>query len=341
MSVAVLVVSFALAATDNEATSLDIVHQAMERVVKVYGAGGVGRIEAFGSAIMVADDGWLLTVYSPLLDTPSLRVVFADGIRLPARLVAVDRIHGIAMLKVEAQGLPYFDLNDIADSARAGDVIWSLSNLFGIAAGAESVSVQQGVITAVAPLSARRGISEVTTTGDAYILDTITNNPGAGGGAVIDAKGRLLAIIGKELQSTATGTWVNYALPITQITEFVANVRSGTIPPLPERKAAAEIDRHRLATANLRGLQLLPAVLEEMPAFIDRVEPGSAADDAGLKPDDLVMFVGDVLIQSSRDVRAAFIQSPPNEKIRVVVSRDEELVSVELAPAGTAAEETR
>ncbi len=63
-------------------------------------------------------------------------------------------------------------------------------------------------------LAGRRGVFEFPYTGDVYVVDAITNNPGAAGGALIDRKGNLLGIIGREIKNSLSDTWMNYAIPV-------------------------------------------------------------------------------------------------------------------------------
>ena len=98
--------------------------------------------------------------------------------------------------------------------AEPGTWVMALSNMYKVAERDEMMSVQRAMITAVGKLSARRGQFEVPFHGDVLYLDTVTNNPGAAGGALIDRKGNLLGMIGKEFRNNQTDTWVNYAMPL-------------------------------------------------------------------------------------------------------------------------------
>lgn len=319
-----------LAASMGQAQSPGL-REAMDRVVKLYGAGGVGRVEAYGTGIVVSPQGHLLTHLTPLLEAETLRVVFHDGRRLDAKMVVSDPVRELAVLKVDADGLAHFDLAN-APISKPGDVVWALSNAFNVAAGEEPASLQRGVVAAVANLAARQGVQQFAYGGKVYVVDANTNNPGAAGGALMNSRGQLLGLIGKELQNTLTETWVNYALPVAEFRPFVDSVIAGKHQPItPNRKKVADRP-DRWAKTPLRGIILLPEVLERTPAFVDEVEQGSPAAKAGMKPDDLVLFVDDILIQSVRDLRAAFASSPANAKIRLIVRRDDALHTVELAP---------
>ncbi|MFN9915897.1 MAG: serine protease, partial [Pirellulaceae bacterium] len=108
-----------------------------------------------------------------------------------------------------------------------GSRVFGLSNLFGIAAGDEALSIQRGVIMAVAPLSATRGRMKTLYQGEVLILDVMTNNPGATGGAVVDADGRLLGMLGKELRDDQTNIRLNYAIPVDVIATSVKRILEG------------------------------------------------------------------------------------------------------------------
>lgn len=303
--------------------------QAAARVVKLHGAGGIGRVEGYGSGILVSPEGHVLTALSPMLDASGLKAILADGRRVAGKVEAVDPERQLALVRIEAAGLPHFAL-DAAKGAKPqpADAVFALANPFEIAAGAEAVSVFHATIAAIAPLQARQGQYEFTYPGKVYVLDATTNNPGAAGGALIDVEGTLVGMVGKELRNTQTETWINYAVPASEFVPFVEAVLSGEYEPStgpPRRKPLA-------GPVDLRGLLPLPAVLDETPPYVDGVEPGSPAATAGLRPDDLVMFVAESLIRSLADLESRVARIPLDEPIELTVLRDGELRTVTLPP---------
>lgn len=313
----------------------ETIRRVSERMVKLFGAGGLGRIEAYGSGFLVSPNGHILTILNPLLDAPEITSVLADGRRLPAKLLAIDSVRELALLKVEGKDFMHFDLAETV-SVEPGDLVLGFSNLFNIAAGSESVSVQRGVLAAHARLTARQGFNEFTYRGKVYVIDAPTNNPGAAGGALVDHRGRLLGIIGKEVKNALSETWVHYALPIDEFRELVRQVIAGKYKPTdPVAVDAKEKEQpRRVVKVDLRGIVPLPDVLDRTPAFIDAVQSGSPAEKAGLKADDLVLFVGESLVQSVDDFRVLIDKIPADQKVRLVVLRGQNLISVELPPRG-------
>src|SRR5262249_41557277 len=156
-----------------------------------------------------------LTVASPLLDTADLLVHLFDGRRFHAKVVVAEPELDAALVKIDkADDLPFFDLGQSAKArpAQPGDWILAFSNQFQIATREEPMWVRHGVIAAYSKLQGRRGIFDAPYNGEVYVLDAITNNPGAGGGAVTTRKGDLLGIIGKEVRNSLSDTWINYAV---------------------------------------------------------------------------------------------------------------------------------
>ena len=224
-----------------------------------------------------------------MCSTPTkLTVVLDDGRHFAAKEVGVDQVAELAVLKlpVEDEALPAFDLA-AAPPAQVGDRVLALSNLYNIAGGDEPVSVLQGVVAAIAPLEARRGGFQSNYHGTVYVLDAAANNPGAAGGALVNWNGQLVGLLGKELESRATGAWIHYALPIGEIAATVERLRDGESIDEPHDQAPPA----DALTLGELGMVLVPDVLARTPPYIDSVIADSPAARAGLRPDDLVVFV--------------------------------------------------
>lgn len=304
----------------------DTVQSVAPKVVKIFGAGGLKGLYAYGTGFLVSPDGHIVTVWSHVLDGEMVTVVLDDGRRFNGKVLGAEPALDLAVLKIDAENLPYFDLRAEA-AAGPGTRVLAFSNMFKVATGDEPVSVLHGVIAGRTTLAARRGAFEVPYKGPVYIVDATTNNPGAGGGVLTTWDGRLLGMIGKELRNAQTNTWINYAVPISELRSTVEQIISGNF----EKKPVADEDLppNRYNPLDF-GLVMLPDVLYRTPAYVDRVIPGSPAAEAGLKTDDLVLFVGDTLVQSCRMLKEEFGRLESGGKVRLVVRRGDQLVTVEL-----------
>lgn len=305
----------------------DLVARLQARIVKIRGAGGYRGMEAYQSGMLISTEGHVLTAFSYVLDTDEITVTLHDGRKLKAKLLGADPRLEVAVLKIDAAELPAFDL-DQAANADAGTRVLAFSNLFDVAAGNEPVSVQQGTIAVRTRLDARRGVFETPYHGPIYVLDVATNNPGAAGGALVDRQGRLLGMLGKELRNSQNNTWLNYAVPIAELRQSVSDIRAGKFVAR-EENSQREKPAKAISLAQL-GIVLVPDVLARTPPYVDQVQPGSAAARAGLRPDDLVMLVGDRLVQSCRALREELEYTDFEDQVKLTVLRGQELLELTL-----------
>jgi serine protease Do len=302
-------------------------------MVKVYGAGGFRGLEPYQSGFLISGEGHVLTAWSYVLDTDAIHVTLDDGRKFPAQLLGSDPRLEIAVLKIDVIGVPFFDLSQ-AVVAEPGARVLAFSNLFGVATGNEPASVQHGSVSVRTTLAARRGAFETPYRGPVYVLDAVTNNPGAAGGVLTNQRGELLAILGKELRNSLNNSWLNYAVPIAEIAATVDRIRAGdyVAKPLDDPQEDREKPKQPLRP-ELLGLLLVPDVLERTPPYIDAVRPDSPAAAAGLRPDDLVLFLNDRLVQSCKTFRSELEYINRDQSVKLTVIRDQELIEVELQAA--------
>jgi len=200
--------------------------------------------------------------------------------------------------------------------------------MFKVATGDEAVSVLQGIIAAKTKLPFRRGSFQSPYPCEVYIVDAITNNAGGEGGVVTTRSGKLIGMIGKELRNAQSNTWVNYCIPITELSELIKQIISGRFDAKPLSSATLE-NPNRFQSLDF-GLVMVPDVVFRTPAYIDSIIAGSDAAKAGLRPDDLILFVDDELIQSCKMLTARFGRLEVGDVLRLVVRRGNDLVTVEI-----------
>lgn len=203
------------------------------------------------------------------------------------------------------------------------------------------MTVQRGVVAAVAPLFGRIGIFEAPYTGPVYVVDAITNNPGAAGGALTTRSGELVGVIGRELRNDQTQTWINYAVPIgAAVPSRGSRERILTLAELVDKKEkyrpSGRPDRaERSGDWNVRaGWVLVPQVIDRTPPYIEEVEPNSPASRAGARADDLIVYLDGAPVPTITALREILDKYRPGDKVRVEVRRQDRLhtLVVELEP---------
>jgi len=308
------------------------------KLVKLFGAGGIRGLASYGTGVVISRDGYILTINSHILDTRDLRVHLADGTRYQADVVAREPELDMALCKIKDQKrLALQDYFDIEAAAKLpvmepGKHVLGFSNLFQIATRDEAMSVQHGVIAAHAKLAARLGVFEATYKGDVYVIDAITNNPGAGGGVITTRKGELLAMIGKELRNELTNTWINYAIPFNAVVEVPTKdggkLKVGVMDmvKLKEKyRPAPKMEAAKLKTDH--GIILVPNVVERTPPYVEEVRENSAASKADLRPDDLIVYVDGYPVQDINGFERILGTYAPGAEVRLEVQRGEKLLS--------------
>lgn len=296
----------------------EAIDYAQARLVKVYGA-TAGRVDGYSSGVIVSPDGLIVTMQGVYLDGSNTRVTLHDGTQHPATVLRRERSLQLALLKIDAETPEYFELSD-QEVGRKGDWVVALSNAFKVADGVEPMSVNLGIISLRTTIEARLGPRDVAYRGPLVLIDCITSNPGAGGGAVVTDDKRLVGCIGRVINSSDTNTRLNYAVPASVIKAF----SEGTLELEPTEVVAAN------ATPSDLGVRLFRIGGRRSPAYIDRVIADSPAAGVGLRPDDLVISLNGEKVGTIREFDAVMESIAPGQEVIIIVKRKQQLIRVPL-----------
>jgi len=328
-----------------------VIDEALRKVVKIYGAETAG-IHGYQSGILLSPNGHILTALTSALQADPIVIVLDNGRKYDARLASADPVMEIALLKIAASELPFFDISDNNESRKRsnaerpdqlakqsgrsaalrsrlalGTPIYAISNPFNIAQGNERATVQSGAIAARTTLFARRGVFETPYKGDIIVVDITTNNPGSCGGALISAEsGELLGILGKELRNNENHSWLNFAIPTYAWSEQVLAMMEGegTINLFTEKTVREQemIPEDTIRIFQDWGILFVPAVSRRTPPFIDSVRSDSEAAKQGLMPDDLIVMVNNQLTASLAAVEYRIHLIPPEQMVTLTIERE-------------------
>lgn len=316
-----------------------------KKMVKLFGIGGFKGLPSYGTGILVSKQGHILTVNNHILINPGILVHLYDGRQYQAKVIAREPELDVALLKIDedVDFLPHFEFDKEAarPMAENGDWILAMSNQFKIALRDEPMSVSKGVVAAVADLRGRRGVFEAAYGGDVYFLDIVVCNPGAAGGIVANRKGDLLGLLGRELKDTRIDTWINYAVPIQAIVDVQRQDQAGKVSTVKVSMAnfvslamkgeykqsdkVAKIDK-----GGYHGIVLVVNAVSSTPPYVEETMLGSPADKAGLRPDDLILYVDGFSVPTIKIFRETLKQYGPEDEIRLQFQRGSKLESVKL-----------
>ena len=289
--------------------------------VKIYG-GSIGRSPGYATGILVSEKGEILTEQGTLLASSNLRVVLPDGSEHLAKVLRRSTDLQIALLQIDVATPNFFDLSPSVTPPDSGDWILAVSNAFKVADGEELLSVNLGVLNQRTRLEARRGVQDFPYNGDVFLLDAITSNPGAAGGAVVDVDGNLVGMIGKVIEGTATNTRLNYAVPRDLLHGFLSGKEMpGTSPMIPASVVAGDL-----------GVRLFPLGGRKSPAYIDRVLPNSPAAMVGIRADDLVVSLAGQPVRDVGDFQRIAETLPAGTEVVLEIKRRNELLSFKVTP---------
>ncbi len=299
-----------------------ILSRAYPSVVKIYGAGGFQGIPGYGTGVVVHAESpcVIATSWSIALRTPALKIVTDSGQKLDARLWKWDGRRGLALIQVDGK-IPALELGS-SDAVKPGDLVYSIGNAFDDAAGDEKCAVMSGAVETIAALDVRVGISDGPAFGKVIIVDA-PSNPGTQGGPLLTREGAFVGIMGRIVESKATNTIVSYAIPTATLRTFLDDSLAGKEP-------AAEAPPKK-GTGVETGIRLLDAnIVRSPPAWVDRVVPGSPADKAGVRPDDLVFRLDGHVVRSCRVFEDLLRDRAPGERVKLVVKRGDRLLELDL-----------
>jgi len=293
---------------------------AQKRTVKLLGA-GAGLEHGYASGILVSAEGHILTaqgIYVSGDPTARLQIIMPDGRVYPATIERRSEELQVVLLKIDAKTPDFFELPEKPNTDK-GDWVLSVSNAFKVADRDEPLSVNLGVVSLRTEVDAKKRAQDVDIQGQMLLIDAITSNPGAPGGALMTADKKLAGMIGKIIESKSTNTRLNYAIPSDRLREFMENKAPAVIAVTPPVGSHGKPDL---------GIRLFRLSGKRAPAYIDRVTPDSAAAKAGLMKDDLVLRIGSEFVSNIQSFDEVAEGLKVGEEITIIFKRKNEVLSV-------------
>ena len=264
--------------------------------------------EGAGSGVVLTENGYIVTNHHVIDGTSSIKVRLNDGQTYSAALAGTDAKTDLAVLKIDASGLPAATLAD-SSSVRVGDFVIAIGNPLGELGG----TVTNGIISAKD--------REITIDGKTMILlqTSAAVNPGNSGGGLFDLNGELIGVVnakssGEDIEGLA------FAIPANTVKEITQElIQYGYVPGRPQLGiSVAQITR--------------PGTGLQTPYSTPGVYITKSSADSGLKAGDRIIQINGTMINNAADISAVLDRHGVGDVVKVVVSRSgqETAVNVKL-----------
>jgi serine protease Do len=291
------------------------------QAIQVTPFGRQERAEGLGSGVIYRRDGYIITNSHVVQDAREVNVAFADGSTERGEVVGSDPSTEIAVVRVDRDDLP------AAKFAEGSLTVGQLAVAIGSPSGFQS-TVTEGVVSGL-----NREVPGRLTGGrqEEALVDLIQTDaaisPGSSGGALADRDGEVVGINVAYLPPQETGAEsIGFAIP--------SDTATSTADQLVENGQVSN------PFLGIRYRDLTPEIAEQFGLSIEsgvivvEVESGSPADDAGLRPRDVITALGSTAIEDSGDLLAALRDYEPGDDVTLTVARGgtggEEQIAVEL-----------
>jgi len=274
---------------------------------------GLPEVRGIGSGVILTPDGYVLTNSHVVRGADRIEVRLVDGHEHTARVVGEDPHTDLAVLQLPESGLPAAVLGDSA-RLRVGQLVIAIGNPLGF-----SATVTTGVVSALG----RTLRSETGRLIENVIQTDAALNPGNSGGPLVNARGE---VVGINTAVIAGSQGLCFAIPVNTAKWVAAQlIRYGRV-----RRAYLGI----VATAVPvdRGLAVRHHLDASSAVRVVEVQPGSAAERAGLRPGDLLVALQDRPVYSLDDLQAVLGQHPPGVPLTVHLIREGRRFVLEAVP---------
>ncbi|HLF10332.1 MAG TPA: Do family serine endopeptidase, partial [Gammaproteobacteria bacterium] len=264
---------------------------------------GRQEIRSAGSGVIVdAEQGYILTNHHVVENADTINVTLLDNRSMDARVVGSDQGSDLAVLQVEAADLAEMPLGN-SDQLRVGDYVVAIGNPFGF-----SHTVTSGIVSGL-------GRSGINPDGyEDFIQTDASINPGNSGGALVNLNGELVGINSVIVSRSGGNIGIGFAIPVNMARGIMEQLI--TFGEVSRGLLGVSINSLTAENAQLYGLSDISG------ALVVAITPDSAAENAGIQINDVIVSVNDHRVNGPGSLKYAIGLLRPGEQVRVGFIRD-------------------
>ena len=266
------------------------------------------KFQSIGSGVILDPaHGYIITNDHVIRHANLITITLNDGRRLKAKVIGSDSETDIAVLKIEAGQLKSLPIGN-SDTIEVGDFVVAIGNPFGLNSFGNSQSATFGIVSAM-----KR--SDLNIEGiENFIQTDAAINPGNSGGALVNVKGELIGINTAIISVFGGNLGIGFAIPINMAKDVAQQIiKFGSV----HRGLMGVFVQH--LTPELAQAMGLPEHFQG--ALISQVNEGSPAEQAGLKPGDVITQINDTKINQATQVKTTISLLRVGSEVKIVVNR--------------------
>jgi Do/DeqQ family serine protease len=273
------------------------------------------RQMGLGSGVIVTADGFILTNNHVVEGADELKITLADDRDFIAKVIGSDPKTDIAVLKIDGTNLPMVTLAD-SEKLRVGDVVFAVGNPLGV-----GQTVTMGIVSAKG--RSKLGLLDNVSGYEDFIQTDAAINMGNSGGALVDARGRLVGINSAILSPSRGNIGIGFAIPIN-LASFIMNsvVENGAVARgylgVTSDTLTADVAEQLGLARQTRGV------------IITEIDVDSPAEKAGLRRSDVILSLNGHPVSTWEELRLLVSQIAPGSKAALTIARDGKQRTVEV-----------
>lgn len=265
-----------------------------------------------GSGVILTEDGYIVTNNHVVQDADEMTVKLNDNREYKARIIGLDKTTDLALIKIEAQGLPAIKVAN-SDNLKLGEWVLAIGNPFSLTS-----TVTAGIVSAKA-----RSLGATPGSIESFIQTDAAINPGNSGGALVNARGELVGINAMLYSQTGSYSGYGFAIPTSIMNKVVEDLRKyGTVQRALLGISGSDVSAY-IDAEKEKGKEVDLGTVNGI--YVVEVSADGAAYEAGLKAGDVITQVDGKKIEKFGELQEMMVSHRPGDKITVTYIRDKKV----------------